>query len=89
MIRLNSCSLRPRAPLESSPTCRQNRELRFFDFRQIGNCPPTFLIEVNDKKIMRQAYRRYLHNTIRRHFELGGTHIDVVYYTRQKRRRKK
>jgi GTP-binding protein len=68
------------------PPVVKNRELRFFDFRQIGNCPPTFLIEVNDKLIMRQAYRRFLYNTIRKHFELAGTHIDIVYYTRRRKR---
>jgi len=73
----------------SPPPVVKNRELRFFDFRQIGNCPPTFLIEVNEKKIMRQAYKRYLYNTIRKHFELAGTHIEVVYYTRMKKRGRK
>lgn len=68
------------------PPVVKNRELRFFDFRQIGNCPPTFLVEVNDKLIMRQAYKRFLYNTIRKHFELAGTHIDMVYYTRRRKR---
>jgi GTP-binding protein len=69
------------------PPVVKNRELRFFDFRQIGNCPPTFLIEVNDKKLMRLAYRRFLYNTIRKHFDFSGTHIEVVYYAKKRKRR--
>jgi len=70
----------------SPPPVVKNRELRFYDFKQIGNCPPAFLIELNEKKIIRQAYQRYLANTIRKHFGFTGTHIDLVFY--EKRRRK-
>jgi len=71
----------------SPPPIVKNRELRFYDFRQIGNCPPTFLIEVNEKRVMRQAYRRYLYNTIRKHFDYSGTHIEMVYYIKRRRKR--
>jgi GTP-binding protein len=71
----------------SPPPIVKNRELRFYDFRQIGNCPPTFLIEVNEKRIMRQAYRRYLYNSIRKHFDFSGTHIEMVYYIKRRRKR--
>lgn len=70
----------------SPPPIVKNRELRFYDFRQIGNCPPTFLIEINDKLIMRQAYRRFIYNTIRKHFDFSGTHIETVFYVRKKKR---
>lgn len=73
----------------SPPPIVKNRELRFYDFRQIGNCPPTFLIEVNEKRIMRQAYQRYLYNTIRKHFDFTGTHIEMVYYIKHRRKRRK
>ena len=71
----------------SPPPIVKNRELRFYDFRQIGNCPPTFLIEINDKRVMRQAYRRFLYNTIRKHFEFAGTHLEMVYYVKKRKRR--
>ncbi|MCH7471434.1 50S ribosome-binding GTPase [bacterium] len=70
----------------SPPPVVKNRELRFYDFRQIGNCPPTFLIEMNDKKIIRQAYQRFLENTIRKHFDFMGTHVLLVWYEKRKRR---
>jgi GTP-binding protein len=68
----------------SPPPIVKNRELRFYDFRQVGNCPPAFLVEINEKLLMRQAYRRYLENTLRKHFALGGTHIELVLYEKRK-----
>ncbi|MCC7478357.1 50S ribosome-binding GTPase [bacterium] len=70
----------------SPPPIVKNMELRFYDFRQIGNCPPTFLVECNNKRIMRQAYRRFIERRIRRHFEFTGTHIELVIYERRRRR---
>jgi ribosome-associated GTPase EngA len=64
------------------PPIVKNRELRFFDFRQIGNCPPAILIEVNDKKLLRTSYKRFLHNTLRKHFDFTGTHVNLVWYTK-------
>ena len=69
----------------SPPPIVKNRELRFYDFRQIGNCPPAFLIEVNDRILMRQAYRRFIENNIRKHFDFTGTHIALVWYEKRRR----
>lgn len=68
------------------PPIVKNRVLRFYDYRQIGNCPPTFLIELSEKRCIRQAYRRFIENTIRKHFDLAGTHIELVYYQKYKRK---
>ena len=68
------------------PPIVKNRELLFFDFRQIGNCPPAFLVELNDKMLIRQAYRRFIENTIRRNFDFRGTHIHMVYYQKLSKR---
>lgn len=70
----------------SPPPIVKNMELRFNDFRQIGNCPPTFLVECNNKRIIRQAYRRFIERRIRRHFEFTSTHIELVIYERRRRR---
>lgn len=71
----------------SPPPVVKNQELRFYDFRQIGNCPPAFLVEVNNKLLMRQAYRRFIERRIRRHFDFTGTHIELVIYEKRKRKR--
>lgn len=70
----------------SPPPVVKNRELRFTDFRQIGNCPPAFLIEVSEKAIMRGAYLRYLENTLRRQFDFSGTHVTLVLYEKRRKR---
>jgi GTP-binding protein len=71
----------------SPPPLVKNQELRFYDFRQIGNCPPAFLVEVNNKLLMRQAYRRFIERRIRRHFDFIGTHIELVIYEKRKRKK--
>ena len=69
------------------PPIVKNRQLRFFDFRQIGNCPPAILIEVNDKLLLRTAYKRFLMNTLRKHFDFAGTHVNLVWYTKRGKKR--
>jgi GTPase len=70
----------------SPPPVSKNRELRFHDFRQIGNCPPAFLVEVNEKLIMRSSYMRYLENVLRKHFDFSGTHVELVLYEKRRKR---
>jgi GTP-binding protein len=70
------------------PPIVKNRELVFYDFRQIGNCPPAFLVEINDKLVIRLAYRRFLENTLRKNFDFRGTHIEMVYYQKLSKRAK-
>jgi ribosome-associated GTPase EngA len=69
------------------PPVVKNREVRFFDFRQIGNCPPAILIEVNDKRLLRTSYKRFLHNTLRKHFDFTGTHLNLVWYTKARKKK--
>jgi GTP-binding protein len=69
------------------PPIVKNRELRFFDFRQIGNCPPAILVEVNDKRLLRTAYKRFLMNTLRKRFDFAGTHVNFVWYTKRRGKR--
>lgn len=66
------------------PPVVKNQVLRILDFRQIGNCPPAFLLEVNHKRAVRQAYERYIVNTLRKHFDFEGAHLRLVVYERRK-----
>jgi GTPase len=70
------------------PPIVKNQELRFFDFRQIGNRPPAFLVEVNNKLSMRQAYRKFIERQIRKHFDFSGTHIELVIYEKRRKAKK-
>jgi len=40
--------------------------------------PPTFVIFVNDKKLMHFSYTRYLENQIREAFDYAGTSIRFI-----------
>ena len=39
--------------------------------------PPTFVIFVNDEKLMHFSYKRYLENSLRRAFDFAGTPIRL------------
>ncbi len=61
------------------PPVVKNRNLEFHAVRQARSAPPTFVFDINDEKLLRQAYRNFLENTLRRHFELAGTHIRLRF----------
>ena len=45
---------------------------------QTSNCPPTFVLFVNNPKFMHFSYQRYLENTIRSTMNLVGTPIKII-----------
>lgn len=58
------------------PSVRGRRiKLRFI--HQGGSNPPTFVIHGNQVESLPQAYKRYLHNCLRQHFDLAGTPIRL------------
>jgi len=61
------------------PPVVKNRTLKFHQVRQVRSAPPTFAFDINDRVLLRQAYRNFLENTLRRHFELSGTHIRLRF----------
>jgi predicted GTPase len=44
------------------------------------------VFEVNDLALLRTAYRNFLQNTLRKYFELDGTHIRLFFNQVEKRR---
>ncbi len=51
---------------------------KFFYTTQAKGIPPTFVIFVNKKEIVRQSYLRYLENQIRDKYEFIGTPIRII-----------
>ena len=45
---------------------------------QASTKPPTFVIFVNDKKLMHFSYQRYLENKIRETFGFRGTSLRFI-----------
>ena len=54
------------------------RQLKMFYGTQVRSDPPTFMIYVNDPKLMHFSYLRYLENQIRDEYGFLGTPIRIV-----------
>ena len=44
--------------------------------------PPTFVFFTNDSSLVHFSYKRYLENTIRKHFGFKGTAIKTLFRSR-------
>ncbi len=62
----------------NSPSYRGNKKLRIFYATQTGIVPPTFVLFVNDTKLINDNYLRYLENSIRKAFNFEGTPIRIT-----------
>ncbi|MGE5073115.1 MAG: ribosome biogenesis GTPase Der, partial [Anaerolineae bacterium] len=54
------------------------RPLKIFYGTQVRSDPPTFMIFVNDPKLMHFTYKRYLENRLREEYGFLGTPIRIV-----------
>ena len=59
------------------------RQLKMFYGTQVRSDPPTFMIYVNDPKLMHFTYLRYLENQIRAEYGFLGTPIRIVLKSRR------
>ena len=57
---------------------RAGRQLKIFYGTQVRSDPPTFLIYVNDPKLMHFSYMRFLENRLRAEYGFVGTPIRIV-----------
>lgn len=54
------------------------RRLKIYYATQQSVCPPTFVLFINDEKLMHFAYERYLENQFRKSFGFAGTPIRFI-----------
>ncbi len=66
------------------PPLQGGRRLKIYYATQQGVCPPTFLLFVNDEKLMFFSYERYLENCFRKAFDFSGTPIRLILRPRKK-----
>jgi len=66
------------AQIALQPPMSGGRRLKIYYGTQIGVCPPTFALFVNDEKLMHFAYQRYLENQLRKAFDLTGTPVHFA-----------
>ncbi len=62
----------------SEPPSYLGRRLKIYFVTQVSVSPPTFVLKVNDPKLMHFSYKRYLENALRKSFDFSGTPIRLV-----------
>jgi len=67
----------------NQPPSDKGRRLRLYYITQVSIKPPTFVIFVNDKKLMHFSYTRYLENKIRESFGFKGTALHFIIRERK------
>lgn len=60
------------------PPTHQGKPLRVYYATQVSVCPPTFVVFVNDPKLLHFSYERYLENRFREAFDFKGTPIHMI-----------
>ena len=65
------------------PPSDKGKRLKLYYITQVAVKPPTFVILVNDKKLMHFSYTRYLENKIRDTFGFKGTSLKFIIRERK------
>lgn len=69
----------------SEPPTDKGKRLKIYYGTQVSIKPPTFVLFVNDPKLMHFSYIRYLENQFRKSFGLQGTPIRILVRQRSKK----
>lgn len=64
------------------PSFFNGGKLKIYYATQVGVCPPTFAIFVNDENYLHFSYKRYLENQIRKNFDFFATPIKLEFRRR-------
>ncbi len=65
------------------PPSDRGKRLKIYYVTQVAVKPPTFVVFVNDKKLMHFSYTRYLENRIREAFWFRGTSLKFIIRERK------
>lgn len=61
------------------PPMVKGRELKVYYATQVSVAPPTFIVFVNNEKLMHFSYKRYIENSFRKAFKFTGTPIRFIF----------
>lgn len=67
------------------PATRQGRQGKIYYATQVATQPPTFVIFVNDAKLFKDNYRRYIEGQIRQQLGFRGTPIRLLWRSKKPR----
>lgn len=70
------------------PTSFKGKRLKIYYSTQVCDSPPTFVIFINDKKLVKDSYKRYLENQLRESFGFIGVPFRVSFRERGEDKRK-
>ena len=73
---LNECLSEATAAV--APPSDKGRRLKVFYATQVDVKPPSFVLFVNDTRLMHFSYLRYLENYFRKTFDFSGTPIKIM-----------
>ena len=62
----------------NEPPTHNGRRLKIFYSSQPSTNPPTFVMFVNDGKLMHFSYKRYIENSLRKAFDFSGTPVKII-----------
>ena len=66
-----------------TPSYKNGRQFRIYYGTQVRSDPPTFLLYVNDPKLVHFSYMRFIENRIRQEFKFIGTPIKITLKKRE------
>lgn len=66
------------------PPSSKGKPLKIYYMTQVGAGPPTFILFVNDPKLLHFSYKRYLENQLRETFNFEGTPIRIITRARSR-----
>ncbi len=73
------------AVAKNPPKGNKAYALRFYYITQAAVDPPTFIIFVNNAKLVHFSYQRYLENQLRAAYEFLGTPLKLIFRSRKER----
>ena len=62
------------------------KRLRAYYAAQVGESPPRFAIQVNDRKLITRDWAYFLENALRDRYDLQGIPLVIDYIPRQRAR---
>ena len=71
---------------KTPPPARRGRRLRLYYAAQIGERPPRFAIQVNDRKLINRDWAYHLENRMRETYELEGVPLIIDFVPHSGRR---
>lgn len=69
----------------NEPPTKNGKRLKLLYSTQVSTVPPTFIIFVNDGRLMHFSYKRYLENALRKAFDFTGTPIRLIVRNRDEK----